>query len=297
MKVNLLGKTELWIKNISLKEVDLSEIAKAVSETLKVGRDEVLVTDAGNDYVVVDILRATVNAENIYGKKRELIERLKKIPGVEISESTTVHSEGILGFIELDEETASNVLRRTKEIVDDMLERISKRCIVFPTGEEVIKGTIKDTNSPYIKERLEREGFKVQIGSALPDDVEVIASAIMNAVDEGYGLIITTGGVGAEAKDKTIEALGKIDPSAATPYVIKFHRGIGRHEKNGVRIGVGKVGLSLIVTLPGPNEEVKIGLEVLLDGLKRGLDKYELAEELAKKLKRRYASEEDLNVR
>jgi molybdenum cofactor synthesis domain-containing protein len=291
MEVNLLGKTELWIKNIFLNDVDLSEIARAVSETLKLGREEVLVTDAGEDYVVVDILRNTLEAENIYGKKKELLDKLKNIHGVKVTEETTIHSEGVLGFIELDYAVAQEVLTKTKEIVENLLEKISKRCIVFPTGEEVRRGVVKDTNSPYIRDRLNKEGFSVDIGSVLPDDTDLIASAIMNAVDNGYGLIITTGGVGAEAKDRTIEALKKIDPDAATPYIMKFHRGTGRHEKDGVKIGVGSVGLSLIVSLPGPNDEVRLCMETLIEGLSKGLDKYELAEEIVRTLKNKYISE------
>jgi molybdenum cofactor synthesis domain-containing protein len=291
MEVNLLGKTELWIKNITLKDVDLNEIAKAVSETLKIGREEVFVTDAGDDYIVVDILRTTMEAENIYGKKKGLLEKLGSIPGVEVSEETTIHSEGVLGFIELNEEVACEVLTETKKIVSNMLERISKRCMVFSTGEEVRKGVVKDTNSPYIRERLEKEGFKVDIGSTLPDDTDLIVSAIMNAVSDGYGLIITTGGVGAEAKDRTIEALKKVDPDAVTPYIMKFHKGTGRHEKDGVRIGVGNVELSFIISLPGPNDEVKMCIEVLIEGLNRGLNKHELADEIVRTLKNKYIIE------
>ena len=291
MEVNLLGKTELWIKNIYLNDVDLSEITRAVSETLKLGRDEVIVTDAGKDYVVVDILRNTLEAENIYGRKKELLDRLKTIPGVEVNGETTIHSEGVLGFIELDDDVARQVLNKTKEIVDDLLQKISRRCMVFPTGEEVLSGVVKDTNSPYIRDRLEKEGFRVDIGSVLPDDTDLIASAILNAVDNGYGLIITTGGVGAEAKDRTVEALKKIDPDAATPYVMKFHRGTGRHEKDGVKIGVGSIGPSLIVSLPGPNDEVRLCMETLIEGLKKGLDKYGLAEEIVRTLKSKYISE------
>jgi|Deesub1362A_J573_1020465.scaffolds.fasta_scaffold01434_5 molybdenum cofactor synthesis domain-containing protein len=291
MEVNLLGKTELWIKNITLNNVDLSEIARVVSETLKLGKEEVLVTDAGEDYIVIDILRNTLEAENIYGKKKELLNKLKNILGVKVSEETTIHSEGVLGFIELDNEVAREVIIKTNEILVNLLQKISRRCIIFSTGEEVRKGIVKDTNSPYIKERLKKEGFNVDIGPVLPDDTDLIASTLMNAVDDGYGLIITTGGVGAESKDRTIEALKKVDPEAATPYIMKFHRGTGRHEKDGVKIGVGNVGRSLIVSLPGPNDEVMLCMETLVEGLKKGMNKYELAGRVAKTLKNKYVSE------
>ncbi len=206
----------------------------------------------------------------------------------EISDKTSIHSEGVLGFIELDEQFARKVLTKTKDIADELLQKISRRCMVFPTGEEVRKDVIKDTNSPYIKERLVSEGYKVTIGPALPDDEYQIAAAIMNSIDEGYGLIITTGGVGAEAKDRTIEALRRIDPKAATAYIMKFHQGTGRHAKTGVMIGVGTFAPSIIVSLPGPNDEVKLSLEKLIEELNMEFDKYELADKIARTIKKKY---------
>jgi len=288
MELNLLGKTELWIKNIHLKDADLSEISNAVAGVLGIPREEILVTDAGDEHIVLDILRDTVDAVNIFGKKKELIERLAKIPGIDVSDSTEIHSEGVLGFIELEREEVEEVLSRTNEIVGNVLAKISKRCIVFSTGEEVLKGTVKDTNSPYIKERLEREGFRVDIGPTLPDDVDSITGALLGALDEGYGLIITTGGVGAEAKDKTVEALEKIDPAAATPYVMKFQKGLGRHAKEGVRIGVAEVGPSMIISIPGPHDEVRMCMEIITDGLRRNINKQEMAMRIASMLKGKY---------
>jgi molybdopterin biosynthesis enzyme MoaB len=103
--------------------------------------------------------------------------------------------------------------------------------------------------------------------------------------NDGYGLVVTTGGVGAEAKDQTIEALLALDPDAATPYTCRFQIGTGRHTKDGVRIGVGEVSETLIVALPGPNDEVKLGLEELIKGLKSHLNKQMLAENIARILR------------
>lgn len=91
--------------------------------------------------------------------------------------------------------------------------------------------------------------------------------------------------MGAEAKDHTIEALLAVDPEAITPYISKYKIGTGRHTKEGVRIGVGVVSETLIVALPGPNDEVKMSLDVLVKGLKSGLSRQELAESLAVNLR------------
>jgi molybdenum cofactor synthesis domain-containing protein len=162
--------------------------------------------------------------------------------------------------------------------------------MIFPTGEEVRRKLIKDTNSPYIRDRLASEGFKADVGPVLRDDTDSISAALSDAIDRGFGLIITTGGVGAESKDRTVEAMMKLDREAATPYVTKYHKGTGRHEKEGVRIAVGSVGPTLMIALPGPNDEVRMSMETIVVGLKNGYDKRRLADEIAKTLKSKYVS-------
>lgn len=290
MKVNLLGKTELWIRNIKLEQADLNTIAAAVSEVLGLRDEEVFVTDASDDHITLDILRTEMDAENLYGKKDEILRKLASIPGVSVSDETTLHSEGILGFISLEEEAVKEVLDKSQEMAADLLRNIRKRCMVFSTGEEIRKRLVKDTNSPYILDRLQSEGFKVDIGPVLRDDTESISAALNDAIDRGYGLIITTGGVGAESKDRTVEAMTKLDREAVTPYVTKYHKGTGRHEKEGVRVAVGSVGPTLMVALPGPNDEVRMSIETIIAGLKNGQDKRRLAEEIARTLKGKYLS-------
>ena len=91
--------------------------------------------------------------------------------------------------------------------------------------------------------------------------------------------------MGAEAKDCTLEALLALDPGAVTPHICKYEKGTGRHAKDGVRIGVGRAFDSLIVALPGPNDEVRASLDVLVEGLRSNLDKHALAEEIARNLR------------
>jgi hypothetical protein len=56
---------------------------------------------------------------------------------------------------------------------------------------------------------------------------------------------------------------------------------LGRHAKDGIRIGVAQLLDALIVSLPGPNDEVKIGMESLVRGLNCNLKKQGLAAEIA----------------
>jgi molybdenum cofactor synthesis domain-containing protein len=168
---------------------------------------------------------------------------------------------------------------------EEVRQRVAHRAIVFSTGFEVQKGLIADTNFPLIEDRLKREGFSVHPGGVLADHVGNIAYRLQRALDEGFGLILTSGGVGAEEKDCTVEALLRVDPSAATPYIVKFEPGTGRHVKDGVRIAVGKVGISWLVAFPGPTREVQVGLERLLEALGKGWDAKQTAEHIASALR------------
>ncbi len=278
----LLEKTEVRIDRIVLNGANLNDVASVVAEALGMDREEVLVTDAIHDTLTVDILRKTVDAFRLVGKQDLLLKKLARLPGVEVSEETSICSEGILGWIVLNEAEGKQALKRSDELNKEIRRKISSRAIVFSTGFEVASGQIEDTNQRAIVSRLKAEGYSVASGSALKDDRDYIFGRLRQAAEnEGYGLIVTTGGVGAEAKDCTIEALLLLDPAAATPYISKFRPGTGRHAKDGVRIGAGQAGNTLIVALPGPNDEVRSSLDILVDSLKSNLDKHELAGRIA----------------
>jgi molybdenum cofactor synthesis domain-containing protein len=285
MELELLEKTEIWITPIRIRDVNLTTVAEEVARVLNLEKSEVIVIDVRDDVIALDILKKTVKVADILGKREALLRALTEIPGVSLTPETAIHSEGILGLIDIEEKKAGNVLKKMERMGQQVLERIRKRTIVFPSGSELQEHLIRDTNSPYITERLEREGYGVTIGNVLEDRLDAIVAALTGAVSEGFGLIITTGGVGAEDKDRTIEALLKVDPEASTPYIIHYEKGKGRHEKDGVRVGVAYVKPSLIVALPGPHAEVKMGMEVLVAGLKGGLSKEDLAAALSESYK------------
>jgi len=282
LELELFEKTEIWIRPIQIRDVDLGVIAEKVAEVLHLKKSEVMVIDVREDLVTLDIMKKAVHAGDIIGKKEALFQALAAVPGVSLFPETTLHSDGVLGLIDIDDQTsAKNILERMEQMGQEISNRIRKRAIVFPSGFEVREGMIQDTNSPYIKTRLSQEEFQVTVGAILEDNLNHIVSALRRAVSEGYGLIITTGGVGAEDKDQMIEALLQLDPKASTPYIIRYEKGAGRHKKDGVKIGVAYLKPSYIVALPGPHEEVKRGINIIIDGLKRGLDKESLAASLS----------------
>lgn len=285
---DLLGKTELTIQPVVLDGANLNDIAARVAKALGMNPGDVWVVDVRGQTLTIDVLADSVDAHGIVGKQDELLRRLDELPGVDICEDTAVSSAGMLGWIATEGKEMREALGRAERMSEEMLERIKKRVIVFSTGWEVASGQIEDTNTQAIAAMLGAEGYTVNGGGVLPDEKSVIAGRMRLAIiDDGFGLVITTGGVGAEDKDHTVEAVLSLDPEAATPYICRHEVGSGRHVKDGVRVAVGQYRDALIVALPGPNDEVVLSLEILAEGLKSGVGKPALAESIARKLRER----------
>ncbi len=281
-----MRKTELEIRGIHLRRANLSAIAQVVAEVLGLEGRDVLVTDYRPGTLVLDVHVAHLDAQGIAGQEPALLQKLGALPGVTVTEGAQVSSRGMLGWIAHERDAATGAINSGRELAEEIRKNVEKLVIVFPSGSEVQNQEIEDTNTPAIKERLEKEGFKVSRGEALPDDRTAIAAKIREASEVyGYGVVITTGGVGAEEKDQTVEAVKDLDPEAATPYVCRYEVGTGRHAKDGVRVAVGEYNRTLIVCLPGPNDEVRACLDLLAGALREGRDKRALADSIAQRIK------------
>ena len=288
MELDLLEKTEIHIQPVKLDDANLGEIARVTADILGLPCDRVQVIDVREDSLALDILQRNIKAEQVFGRGGALLAALSGVRGMHLFPETRIESSGILGYLELDPERAGEVIAAAENMGREIRSRIAKRAIVFPSGFEVQNGLIEDTNTPYLLEQLTAEGFSAVKGDILPDDLVVTAARLSSAVDKGFGLIITTGGVGAEDKDCNVEALVKVADEVWTPYIIKFTRGEGRHVKDGVRIGVGRAGLATIVNLPGPHEEVRAAFPVLRSFVRGESSAEELALQLAQVLKERW---------
>lgn len=281
MGLNLLEKTELWVNEITLANANLSDMADAVAEQLGLDKGKVMVVDVRPRHITFDVLERNVPQAGIMGKERAILSALAALPGVCLTDKSYIHSNGILGLICVDVEEPEAVLDRVSNMTREIQEKVSRRAIVFPTGFELKQGMIQDTNTPFLKHELEERGYYVTVGEVMEDNVEDVVEKLDDALSQGFGLIVTTGGVGAEDKDHSVEGACRMDPTAATPYIVKFQQGTGRHVKDGVRIGVGVVGPSRMVALPGPHDEVMCAAPVLLRGLEENWDKETLADRLA----------------
>lgn len=279
--VQLLDKTEVWLRGVHLDNANLPDIADAVAAVLDLPEDKVFVTDVRDSLVVLDILSPRVELEAVTGKQDSLIQKVQAVAGVTIDADATVHSEGILGVIGTPRDQVDAYLEGAQRMERQLIEFASKRVAVVSTGSEIIGGQVEDTNFLAIQEAMEAAGYEVIFGGVAGDSEREIAGLVARLSSEGYGLIITTGGVGAEDKDKTVEGISILDPDLKTAILAQYKKGHGRHVKDCVRIAIAKMGWSTIVSLPGPTHEVKLALPVLIDGIAKEIDAVDLIEAMA----------------
>ena len=275
-ELNLLEKTELRIHGLELSGVNLNELAARVAQVLELPANQVLVIDVREDHVCLDLLTPKINIRQIAGREQAVLKALTLMEGLTVGENARIDSSGILGLIAYDQNEALEIAALSQKMGSEIESNILRRALVFATGFEVKKEMIEDTNSPFLIDLLQKQGYAAEFGGILDDDLDIIANKLMEATERGFGLVITTGGVGAEDKDFSVEAMNRIDRQAATPWIVKYEQGTGRHVKAGVRIGVGQYGLTTLINLPGPHDEVMAVAPVLQAHCNRGLINKEL---------------------
>ena len=285
MTFDLLNKRELKFLGVTLRDANLQAFGREVASVLELSADEVLVTDVLTDVVTIDVLVSSIEAHQLLGRSEQLLDRLRTLPGVEVGPDARVESKGVLGWIAAQEAEFGPVLEAAQAQATAIAERIRLRARLFSTGDEVLAGAIEDTNRLTLERELGAAGLTVEFGGILPDDVDIAIGALRRAVDDGFGLIVTTGGVGAEAKDHSVEAVLALDRNAATPYLVHFEIDHHRHAKDGIRIAVGDHLGTRIVALPGPNEEVEMVAPILRELYTAGASKEAMASAIAERLR------------
>lgn len=284
-EVELLDKTEVWVHGVILHRADLRALAASAARALGLDPDSVFVTDARDDHVVFDVLKPRMELAGIVGRQPDLLAGLAQVPGVIVADDASVHSRGVIGMIGTPAEKVDETLSRATEIDERLRSYVSARVAVVSTGPEVVGGNIEDTNVAAATAVMGCAGFEVTVAGAVVDDESAIAGRVLRLVSEGFGVVITTGGVGAEDKDCTIEALQRCDPDLATAVLATYTVGHGRHVKPHVRIGVGQVQWTRVIALPGPTHEVQTALPIVVEGLQQGWDNNRLARTMAEALR------------
>ena len=80
------------------------------------------------------------------------------------------------------------------------------RARVITCSDAASKGEREDRSGPAVRKLLEKNGYEVDAVVVVADTIEFIATAIVDAVNDGGRLVVTTGGTGIAERDVTPEA-------------------------------------------------------------------------------------------
>src|SRR5580700_2187911 len=78
---------------------------------------------------------------------------------------------------------------------------------VITISDRASEGLYDDLGGPALKKAAIQYGWQVLAEAIVPDDIARIQEAIRSLSAQGCGLILTTGGTGAAARDVTPEAI------------------------------------------------------------------------------------------
>ncbi len=81
---------------------------------------------------------------------------------------------------------------------------------VITVSDRAAAGTYADGGGPAVAAAVRQRGWEVAAEAIVPDESERIQAAIRSFVDQGCGLVLTTGGTGIAARDVTPEAIRAI---------------------------------------------------------------------------------------
>src|SRR5690606_969892 len=77
---------------------------------------------------------------------------------------------------------------------------------ILVIGNEILSGKVVDTNSAFLAVELRKLGVALRRIATIPDEPEVIASAIRE-LHPAYDYVFTSGGVGPTHDDVTMEGI------------------------------------------------------------------------------------------
>ena len=124
---------------------------------------------------------------------------------------------------------------------------------VITCSDSISKGVGEDKSGEIIVEQLKKHHLSVTNKKVIADDFDAIQKEAQHLINEGYQLILFTGGTGLSSRDVTPDAIRPLI-EREVPGVMEAARNYGQQRTPYAMLSrgiAGFVGDSLIITLPG----------------------------------------------
>ena len=124
---------------------------------------------------------------------------------------------------------------------------------VVTCSDSVSRGLTQDKSGDVVAERLAKHHLQVAYRAAISDDFETIQAQTQQLLNEGYDLLLFTGGTGLGPRDVTPDAVRPFI-ERDVPGVMEAARNYGQQRMPYAMLSRGVAGFagnSLIITLPG----------------------------------------------